>query len=412
MFNLGKNFFLLWQGLFISQLGTQAFNIARIYWLVQTVGKGYYIGALLTICSFALTIFSPIGGYFSDHYDRKKIVIVSDLVSGLSMLFLAFLMLYSKSIILQTTALFICSIIVSILTSFLNPAIQSSLPNIVEKDKLLPANSAISSSFHIGQIIGQGFGGLIIIIIGIPLMILINGISFILSAFSESFIDFKQDSMSSKSKNTKKQSFIPFKRIIISIKEGIKEIKSNTKIITIIIYTSIDSFLVAPIFVITPFLASTVYHGGADYYGYLIGIFSIGMLTGYFYTSHANINQKFLKIALSLKAFSMLALGFSQDIYSGLVLFFIIGFSSATIEARTRTFIQLTIKNEVLGRVFGMINGINNILIPISFATAGILIGISFLNVSVLFFIYGLLSCLLVIWTYKKNLVSNEFYKF
>jgi DHA3 family macrolide efflux protein-like MFS transporter len=106
----GSNFYMLWQGNLISQLGTHAFNIARVYWLVETANEGYYVGLLLMLCSLTIAFFSPIGGYCADKYNKKSIIIVSDLFSGILMLLLALIMFLDIAIDIKTNALFIFSI--------------------------------------------------------------------------------------------------------------------------------------------------------------------------------------------------------------------------------------------------------------------------------------------------------------
>lgn len=410
MFNLGRNLFLLWQGQLVSQLGTHSFNIARVYWLVETVQKGFYVGTLLMICSLLITIFSPIGGYCADAYSRKKIVVISDLVCGLAMLILSYILFVSESIIIKTVALFFTSFLASIANSFFTPAVQASIPLMVKKSQVPAANSLMSSSYQVGQVFGQGLGGTLIALLGVPVMVLINGGSFIFSALSEMFIDFKHN-VEIKEIN-KNQDLSAIKKIFNSIKEGYKEIKNNTEAKLLIIFTALDSFLLIPLFVITPYLAKDVYKAGANVYGYLVGLFSLGMILGFLIAPKVAKNTKeyssFFKVLFWFKGICLISIGLTNHILVGLIAFFLIGLSASIIGNQIRSFIQLTTRNEVLGRVMGLMNGLNNILVPISFGIAGFLLDIPGISVTEQFLAYGVISVLLTIWFFTRGLASEE----
>lgn len=412
---MNRNMWLLWQGQLVSQLGTHAFNIARLYWLIEVMGQRIYAGCLLAACSLILTVLYPVGGYAADFYDRKKIIVLADIVSGLAILALTYSLFRLEAESAQILVLFLASGVVSASSAFFTPAVQASIPNMVPHKQLARANAFIGSSFHIGQIIGQGIGGTLIVIFGIPMMILMNGVSFLLSALTELFITFQQTSSGRDKKKEFRKEGMP--HIIRAILEGYHTAKKHPITKQLIFYNAWDGFLLMPLFVITPALAADIYQEGVDYYGYMIALFSSGMLAGYavvpWLSRNLAQNMFWFHSLFFFKGIAMLSVAMFSYPAVGLTAYFLIGFASAIIGVQIGTYVQTNTDQAILGRVLGIKNGLSSILIPLSFVSAGMLLDIDGLGVDKQFLIYGVLSLILTGWMFRKGVFSDEsWYKF
>ena len=100
----------------------------------------------------------------------------------------ALLFLRADATDLIVTALFVVLIINAAASSLFGPAINASVPDLVPKNKIDNANSVLQITYSLAVFIGQGIGGTLFRIIGAPLIILFNGVSFLFSSFSELFI--------------------------------------------------------------------------------------------------------------------------------------------------------------------------------------------------------------------------------
>jgi len=65
-----KNFLLLWQGLLISQIGSQLFNFALLYWILETTGSATLMGLVLMSAALPGVIFGPFAGTLADNISR------------------------------------------------------------------------------------------------------------------------------------------------------------------------------------------------------------------------------------------------------------------------------------------------------------------------------------------------------
>ena len=87
-----RDFQLLWQGQFVSQVGNQAFAVAMMYWLMQATGSATLMGLMMMASMLPGVLLGPIGGTFADRNSRKLIIVVSDLLRGISVLGVAAIM--------------------------------------------------------------------------------------------------------------------------------------------------------------------------------------------------------------------------------------------------------------------------------------------------------------------------------
>lgn len=405
-----RNYWILLQAQIISQLGTHIFNLARLYWIADIMHSGYLLGFFLMTCSLVLTITSPFAGYFADRHSRKSIIIWSDLIAGIAMICLTLMHWYDMDDRFKLIGLFVLSSIVSGATAFFQTAISATLPRIVSREDLTSANSLFASSSQFAQIFGQGFGGILLSLLGAPILFLLNGLSFLISGLFEFFLDIKDDLPKPK---TEAESLNAFTRMKKSFVNGYQSVSSNKLLLQIVIFLTIDNILFVPIFVITPYLAKMVFQSGPSIYGLFIGSLSVGMLTGYFFepvTHFFNIpklKSRALPFFFFFRFFSFLILGWSENSVLSAGAFFIMGMSEASISVEFTTSIQKRISKDILGQVFGLLNASRNIGGPIAFAVSGIALEIPQLKVQNLFSILGVAALALVIWFLKKGGLSE-----
>ena len=68
---MNRNFFLLWQGQMVSQVGSAVFRIAMMFWIKHTTGSATLMGLIAMVSALPMVIFGPIGGTFADRHSRR-----------------------------------------------------------------------------------------------------------------------------------------------------------------------------------------------------------------------------------------------------------------------------------------------------------------------------------------------------
>lgn len=177
-----KNFAALWLGQVISEFGdrlAQMALIASVYYGIPQ-GRIFRLTTLLAFTIIPVFLVGPVAGAYVDKWDRKRTMIICDISRGLLVLLIPFLLLNIKSILPISILVFI----IFSVTRFFLPAKLGIIPDLVNKENLLMANSLITTSGLIAAVIGLGLGGIIIELVGIKVGFYLDSASFFISALA------------------------------------------------------------------------------------------------------------------------------------------------------------------------------------------------------------------------------------
>lgn len=358
-----RNFFLLWQGQLVSVFGDALYSMALGFWVLQETGSTTIMGSIMALVTIPRIILGPFAGVIVDRCDRKKLIILGDLIRGIGMLVIAMLALNGS---LKIWMVMLMGIVLGICSSFFNPSIQSVLPEIVPSDKLIKANSSYQMATTGADIVGQSIGGLLYTVIGAPLMFLVNSVSYLFSAFTEGFIKIP--------KIERKNVNITFREDFM---EGIKFILRFKGLIRSLIMAFFVNFLFGMIRVlIIPWFVSDPSLGMAKY-GILNGFQSFGFLIGTFVLSFITIksNQKYNVYIFSIVTFVLLiGLGAFINNFVIIIICFTsaFGFMFVFNTVANSTIMELTPADK-RGKVFATIGTLAMAISPIGNFVGGVL---------------------------------------
>lgn len=358
-----KNFFLLWQGLLVSIIGDVFYGIALGFWILEKTGSTALMGTLMAASTAPRVILSPLSGAVVDRSDRKWLLVLMDAIRGVAVLLVA---AAAFGGFLEIWMVFAAGIIIGICSSFFGPAVNSSLPDIVPKAKIVKANSFFSMVYSISGIIGSPAGGFFFQLLGAPVMFLINGCSYLFSALTELFIKIP------KIIREKAQS-----DFVSDLKEGFKftwEFRALRYLITAA--AGLNFFAEMGIILLLP-LFQKFEELGPGRYGIVMGIFTAGYFIGMLITSTKNIpaSSRFDLFMGSSIIFSALLTGipFYLNLYYMGSLMLVAGAANALTNVFILSTLQLTIPQDKRGKVFGLISTFAAGLAPLAMAAGGIL---------------------------------------
>jgi MFS family permease len=374
-----KNTILFLLGKLVSLFGTRIYGFAMGLYILKITGSALNFSISILLSTIPALIFGPIGGVIADRVDRKKMVLLTDFFSGIIML-VAFLL--SQVFGLQIWIIYMSTVLLSILNTLFTTAFDSALPNLVDDSSLSKVNSYNQAMNSLTGILGPIVGGIVYALVPPTMFIIFNGVSFILSTFSEYFIDFYWKVEKSVEKIAVKE--VDF---LANIKEGFAYIKTRKLIMSIMSVAVFINFLFTAIIVAIPHILVVQLNMSDEIYGIIEAVFAIGSLfasiifanklgelkplrMGAFIICLGIINILF---GVPLMVTRLLEINNFVAIFYG-VLFFIMGCILVLINIPMAVYMQKTTDDEYRGRVMGLSGTLAMAISPLGFLLHGFLL--------------------------------------
>jgi MFS family permease len=172
------NFRALWFGQIVSLLGDWFNLIASASLIALLTQSGVAIGSLFVLRMLAPFLVSPIAGVVADRYNRKQILIITDIARAICVF--GFLFVREPS---QVWLLYTLTALQLGISGFFFPARNAILPDIVPSRGLGAANAIGSTTWSVMLAVGAAIGGLVSGTWGIYPAFVIDGLTFLISAF-------------------------------------------------------------------------------------------------------------------------------------------------------------------------------------------------------------------------------------
>jgi MFS family permease len=173
-----RDFRLLFTGTLISLGGDWFLTVALLDLVLQLTGSATLASLMLLCQSLPIFLFTPIAGHTVDKVDRRKLMILVDVIRAGACL----LPLLARTPSTLPFA-FAGVILISIGAAYFEPASQAALQNIVSGDELGPANVLMGSTWGTMLAAGAGIGGLVTMRFGGDVSFIVDAVSFLASAF-------------------------------------------------------------------------------------------------------------------------------------------------------------------------------------------------------------------------------------
>lgn len=172
-----SNFRWLWSGQVVSLLGDWFNLIASALLIRNLTDSKFALGVLFTIRMLAPFFIAPIAGICADRYNRKHLLIISDIIRGL--LIFGFLFVRTEK---DIWLLYVLTTLLFGVSGFFSPARSAILPDITSTAELGTANALSATTWSIMLALGAAIGGFTAGVLGVHTAFIIDGATFFLSA--------------------------------------------------------------------------------------------------------------------------------------------------------------------------------------------------------------------------------------
>ncbi|MCX5705380.1 MAG: MFS transporter [Candidatus Omnitrophica bacterium] len=271
-----RNFFFLWLGQIISQFGDRLDQMALIA-LVYSRSEGSTIG-IAKILSFTIIpvfLIGPVAGVYIDRWDKRRTMYICDFLRAALVLCIP-LFLINKNF----AWIYLIIFVIFSIGRFFVPAKLAIVPELVEKDDLLIANSLINTTGMIAAVLGFGISGIIVERLKAAGGFYLDSLSFLISGTLIFLIAKKFSAAMSLRKVSKEIAEVIRKSVVQEIKEGMLYFVNHKDIrLTAGIMFFLWSALGAVYVVIIAFVQKTLHSATKDL-GLLIMFLGIGLFIG------------------------------------------------------------------------------------------------------------------------------------
>ncbi len=373
-----KNFSLLMTGKLLSLVGTEMQSFALSLYVLKITGSATKFASVLAVTIIPQIVLGPFAGVLVDWFNRKKMIIYLDLLNGL--ILLPYVYIYYAYSSISLTSIYILVIMLAIISVFYNPALNTIIPTIIEKDYLVDANGINSLIMNIGNIIAPLIAGVLFGFYGLSIILIINAFSFIMSAVCEMFLNIPTT-------NQKPES-ISLKVFFNDFLEGLKFIKNKDILLVIIILGALVNFAYSPIFSVGITYISKQILKVTDYqYGILQSFFIISMMFAPFFCS--SVSKKltlgkilFFDIFINSILIAIMALFVDLRLiwgnFSSFISLLIIGFMIQLITGIGNIALSTMIQKEIPLNLLGRINSVISMGLMIAVPLGQIVFGVLF----------------------------------
>src|SRR5215470_11212737 len=173
-----RDYRLLYTGQLVSMFGSMITYVAVPYQVYALTHSSFMVGMLGAAQLVPLLIFALWGGAYADAMDRRRLLIISEIIMTAGSLTLAINGLSAHASVIL---IFVVSASMSACNGFHRPALDAMTPRLVDREDLTAVSALNFFRFSISAIVGPALGGVCMAALGYPMTYAIDVVSFLVS---------------------------------------------------------------------------------------------------------------------------------------------------------------------------------------------------------------------------------------
>lgn len=356
-----KKFLMIWFGELISSIGSGMTAFALSVYVYQTTGSATYVSLITLLAYLPTVLLSPLGGVLADRYDRRLLMIIGDLFSGLGLAYVLWNIQAGSDSMLP-----ICIGVTfnAVFVALLEPSFRATITELLTEEEYARASGMVQIAGNAKFLISPALAGILLAVADIRLILLIDIGTFLITVTTVAIV---RKSVG-KAVKTERQSIGREMRL------GFAEINKSKGIRILIILMSFVCFFVGILQTLTSPMVLAV--SNAETVGIMESLCAVGMLLGSVFIGILGIKKNFstvLCVAGILSGIFIALTGVNKSIFvtgAGIFLFFL---ALPFMNTSADVLIRKNIPNELQGRVWGIISLLSQTGTVLAYALSGVL---------------------------------------
>ena len=354
-----KSFGALWCGRLISNFGDRL-EIVAVPWLIYDMtGSASGVALWYIAISLPSILLGSAVGVLIDRFDRKSVMIASDLIRALLLCLLP----------LAQTPFQVYAVAFAISTFFtlFDPAMGAALPDLVgEGDALIVANSLTATADAVTVILGPAVGGLIIARMGLAAAFYLDALSFLASAVIIGAIGIPRAKRHGKTAPRFRRDWLA----------GFAFMRQHPTTLLLILIAALPRLVVGVHGSLLVVFARESLRTGSEGYGYLTGAIGVGTLVGSLGLGAFGSGKRkssLIQVGLVFCGLLLVLFGFTTALWLAVAVRLVYGLGHALYRTSAGTMLQEEVPSQLRGRVLSVGTTLRDSAMLLSSAVAGLL---------------------------------------
>ena len=359
-----RNFLLFWSGFTLSSVGDSLTRVALTWFVFEETNSPQALGILTIAYTAPILMGGFIAGPLLDRFSPRRVMVVDNLIRGLSFAALPFLHALG---LLEIWHVYVFAAIYGSLMMVSLAGGPTLIPSLVNRDQLETANAMETLSFTLSNVIGPPLAGLLIVWIGTANIIILDAISYFLFAFMLIGISAAQSPHTAVENKSDSLSLMSAVRLMIA---------NKILLSTTLMFMAFNVGLGA-LTVFLPLVSDRIAPGSSQVFGALLGALALGEVLSAGLAGSLRMNLRLgVRIALAqmLSGLSLALLVLQASFWAAASGLFLLGFFSAPLTIWAQTLRMRIIPVEMRGRTFALLRTLMQGATPLGGALAGFLL--------------------------------------
>lgn len=356
-----KKFMMIWIGELISSIGSGMTAFALSIYVYEMTGSVSYV-SLVTLLAYLPTILlSPLGGVLADRYDRRILMIIGDLFSGLGLLYILWQIQVGAGSMLP---ILIGVTFNAVFVALLEPSYRATITDLLTQEEYDRASGMVQMAGNARYLLSPALAGILLAVADIRLILVLDISTFFITITMVALV--------------RKTIQKPVKRktegFLKEMKQGFTVITENKGILSLVIIMAFVCFFIGFVQTLTGPMVLAV--SDARTVGILESVCAIGMLVGSVWIGFVGIRGGYARVLCGAGIFCgvfMALAGVNRNLWVtgiGIFLFFL---SLPFMNTCADVLVRVNIPNELQGRVWGMISLLTQAGTVLAYASCGVL---------------------------------------
>jgi MFS family permease len=361
------NFRYYWMARLVDRAGTTMAGVALAFVVIHVSDSPGALGTVLAAHSIPMVVFLLLGGVIADRFGRTRVIQTTNVVSGLSQLAIAGLVITGTA---EIWYLVVLSAINGTATAAGMPALVGVLPQLVPRDQLKAANLVVAVPENALMVLGPALSGVLVVVVGPGWALAIDGTTYLLATLILTRVRIPRPAGGQASKG-----------VVADLREGWTYFRTTTWLWVVVASFSLLNAINSGAFnTLGPVLATQTDIGEAGW-----GLIRSAQAVGYLVCSLILIRLTFHRplrwgmLAIALQGVPLLVLGFEPLLVAAMVATFVAGIGSQIFNLGWDLAMQEHVPDEMLSRAYSYDMLGSFVAIPIgqlAFGPLGLAVGI------------------------------------